>query len=568
MRKVARRWDSTRYQASAAAQTRSVKTANAILARVSMLIFMGALRESGIKVTPAAQALFPRLAVSSPAAGAETKHRRTRLLRADIGRLALEIVVEVGKAHAAVDAGIGPTRDAVGLGELAVRDVVVEVVPRAAGLVDRGPAAAPDLEDVVARDGVGERLLRVAADARARAKRVRTAARRLHRGVVADVAPAVAVLVARACLEERTAVVGVRRALRAHAAMVVDVAEDVERSPMRDGAGDAGAGLVEVVAPDAHVAIAALGFDRVVPDVRHDIAVDIAVGVGEAGVGEVVLAADAVVVVVPIRARDLVVADDVVAAAVADGDALRARGMAIVPAVRAVARIVDPVPLDDQPLDLPWRATAVGPHAGIHVDADLPAGTAVPQPPPAAYVVVLDDHVVRAFVDADRVLLRAFQREAAHDDVRRGDHDVELLRVLAVDGGGPGVQHIAVARAAFGDVERFSAFDLYRLGNRKFLVPRIGGQRLAGNFDLLFRFPSEVHEAAAAFAVARIEPERKALLPRAFARLAVAHRAARGAGIRRRRVIEADRLEGGDRFLRCGGQRAYEEKNREVGAHL
>jgi hypothetical protein len=62
--------------------------------------------------------------------------------------------------------------------------------------------------------------------------------------------------------------------------------------------------------------------------VGDDVAVDVAVGVRKAGVGEIVLAADAVVEVVPRRAGDLVVADDVVAAAIADGDSLRPGGMA------------------------------------------------------------------------------------------------------------------------------------------------------------------------------------------------------------------------------------------------
>src|SRR6185295_9528534 len=157
----------------------------------------------------------------------------------------------------------------------------------------------------------------------------------------------VAELVGRARFGERAAVVLVRRPLRFHAAAVVDVAEDVHRAPVRDGGRDAGAGLVEVVAPDAHVPVAAFGLDRVVPGVRDDVAVDIAVGVGKAGLGKIVLAADAVVEVMPRRAGDLVVADDVVAAAVAEGDALRAGGVSPRPAIGAVARIVNPVLLNN-----------------------------------------------------------------------------------------------------------------------------------------------------------------------------------------------------------------------------
>src|SRR6185295_1709753 len=186
------------------------------------------------------------------------------------------------------------------------------------------PVRPPDLEVVVARDGVGHRLLRVAGDAVAGA----SVAFGLEHGVVEDVAPAVAPFFGRARLRERTAVVAVGRPLRLHAAVLVDVAEDVDRPPVRHGGGDAGAGVVQGIAPDAHVLVAAFGFDRVVPRVRDDVAVDVAVGVRKAGVGEIVLAADAVVEIVAGRAGDLVVADDVIAAAIADGDALRAGGMA------------------------------------------------------------------------------------------------------------------------------------------------------------------------------------------------------------------------------------------------
>ena len=86
-------------------------------------------------------------------------------------------------------------------------------------------------------------------------------------------------------------------------------------------------GQVQVVAPDAHIAIAAFGLDAIVPCMRDLVAVDVGVGVREADVREVVLAADAVVEVVPVLAVDLVVPDHMVAAAVAVRNRLRPRGM-------------------------------------------------------------------------------------------------------------------------------------------------------------------------------------------------------------------------------------------------
>src|SRR5258706_11817704 len=281
-------------------------------------------------------------------------------------------------AHAELDALVGAAAHAVLIREPAVGEVVVEVVARAARLVDRRPVRLPELEDVVARDGIGQRLPGIAGDAVARA----VLPVGLKHAVMEDVAPAVAPLLGRAGLGERAPVVLLGRPLRLHAAALIDVAEDVHRPPVRDGGGDAGAGLVEVVAPDAHVPVPALGLDRVVPDVRHHVAVDVAVGVGEARVGEVVLAADAVVVVVPRLARDLVVADYMVAAAAADGDALRAERVAPRPAVRAVARLVDAGALNDHPLQRFREAAAIGAHAGIAIDAHLPARVVDLVPPP------------------------------------------------------------------------------------------------------------------------------------------------------------------------------------------
>ncbi|MHB8875721.1 MAG: hypothetical protein ACYC8T_18705, partial [Myxococcaceae bacterium] len=97
--------------------------------------------------------------------------------------------------------------------------------------------------------------------------------------VVAAPSPEPAVV---AELAERPVLDGVvvARPLPAH---VVDVAEDVQRPHVGGGAGDAGEGLVEVVAPDAHVAVSALRLDAVIPDVANLVAVEVGVGVGEAG---------------------------------------------------------------------------------------------------------------------------------------------------------------------------------------------------------------------------------------------------------------------------------------------
>src|SRR6185503_11151045 len=150
------------------------------------------------------------------------------------------------------------------------------------------------------------------------------------------------------------------------AAACIDVAPYIQRARVGDGAGDADRGEVDVVAPDAHVRVAAFGLDAVVPGVRDAVAVDVGVRVRESGGGEIVLAADAVVEVVAVLAVDLVPADHVVAAAIAERDRLRTGGMAPRPAVRAVARMMDAVSLHDQPLELPGLV-ARGAHAGLHV---------------------------------------------------------------------------------------------------------------------------------------------------------------------------------------------------------
>ena len=120
--------------------------------------------------------------------------------------------------------------------QLAVVEVVVEVVARAAGLVDRFPVRFPNLPEVVARDGVGERLAAVSRDAVARALR----AARLEQRVVEEIAPPAAPFARRARLRERPAVVRVRRALGELAAAVVHVPENVQRPMVRHRARHAG----------------------------------------------------------------------------------------------------------------------------------------------------------------------------------------------------------------------------------------------------------------------------------------------------------------------------------------
>src|SRR5258706_7059832 len=193
---------------------------------------------------------------------------------------------------------------------------------------------------------------------------------------------------------------------------------------------------------------------------------------------------------------------------------------------------MDAIALHDDAFHLPGLG-AYRAHAGIHVHADLPAravGSAIASP--LADVVVLDDDIVRAGQQADRVLLRAFQGEAAHDDVGRRDRDVVQLRVAAIDSDTlAGIEHVPARAAALGNVDLLrAACDAHGASDGKALAPRAGGDASAAarvtNFDLVFRAGLEMHQAAAAFRVARIEPERQALAPRRRAELSVLDRAA------------------------------------------
>ena len=363
-------------------------------------------------------------------------------------------------------------------------------------------------------------------------------------------------------LGEDVAIIVVRRPVYELPAAVVDVAEDVDRADLRHGCRHTGGGPVEIVAPDAHVAVRALGLDGVVPGVHDDVAVDVGVAVREADVGEVLLAADRVHEVAALVAVDLVEAEDVVAAALAEEDRVRAGGVALRPAVGAVARVVDLVVLDDHALQARALA-AIGGDARVHVHADLPAGIVhSPKASPLADVVLFDHHVVRVRLDADRVLLRAFHRKAAHDHVRCGDADREGLRIAHIDRAAL-VQQVALRRAALADLERRRAgADLDRLRDRKPLAPgarcELDARRLSRQAQAheVLRAGRQVDDAAAAFAVARVVPERQRLFPRLLAALPIAHEAAGRPGSRWRLPVNAERLESGDR-LAAGRQRGF-----------
>src|SRR5260221_755865 len=419
----------------------------------------------------------------------------------------------------------------------AAAQVVVGVVAAAARAVHGVRTRGPDVQDVVARHAVGQRLAGVAGDAAAHAETFADARLgRLQQRVVQEVAPAAAEAARLAGLVGVVAVVGIQGNLRQRAAAVVDVVDHVQRSAVHDRARHAGVGVVRIVAEHPHVLAAAFRLDGVIPGFRDLVAVDVGVVVREAGGGEVVLAADAVVVVVlhAARAVDLVVADHVVAAAVAEGDALRSERVGVaVPAVGAVAWVVDLVALDDAAVE-GGRAHAADP--GLAVHAALPAfgGGGAAGAAPAADVVVLDDDVVRARQDADAVDLRVLQRQAADDDVWRGDEDVVLLIVGDVDGRAARrrlVQHVAVRRAAAADGELAGARCRQGDGlrDRELLVPGRDRQplleRLAGQAHLHFVLRARLQhgDRAAALRVARVEPHGHGVAPGAVALLTELH---------------------------------------------
>ena len=85
---------------------------------------------------------------------------------------------------------------------------------------------------------------------------------------------------------------------------------------------------------------------------------------------------------------------------------------------------------------------------------------------------------------------------------------------------------------------------------------------MRGNFtttdgDVVCRARLELHDAAAAFAIARIEPERQRVAPRVLAGFAEAHRTSACAGISGRCPIDAERFESG----------GYESEKKHAIAH-
>src|SRR3954469_9172758 len=340
------------------------------------------------------------------------------------------------------------------------------------------------------------------------------------------VAAAVTVTRPGARLGELVAVVRVRRHLRELAAAVVHVAVDVDRAGGDRRGGDARRRVVHVVTPHPNVGVAAFHLDGVIPGALHAVAVHVAVGAGPALRAVIVAAADGVhVVVLLVGAPHLVVADDVVAAALVRRDGVRAGRVAPVPAVRAVARVVDFVALDDVAVHIAHVVVATRGDARVLIDAELPAaavGGLVATP--AADVVVLDDDVVLARLHDDAVLLRTLDGEAAHDDVVGLDADAGRLRVRHVDdrAGGCLVEHVAVGRSALGYVERGRlAADRDGLRDRELFAPRRRSglhrvRRARADLHVVGRGRCQVDQAAAALVVAAVVPEVEALTPGAL----------------------------------------------------
>ena len=248
-----------------------------------------------------------------------------------------------------------------------------------------------------------------------------------------------------------------------------------------------------------------------------------------------------------VGAPHLVVADDVVAAALVHRDGVRTGGVTRIPAIGAVARLVYRIALDHDAVDLRHAVIAARGDAGILAHPELPAGAVGGGvAAPAADVVLLDDDVVAAWLHDDAVLLRAFHGEAAHDHVVGVDVDADRLRVRDVDHrAGVGlVKHVAARRSALRHVEcgRLAA-DADCLRDGELLAPRCsrqrGGLRAGGELKFVRCAARKLHHATAAFAVA-------AVVPCGFAETAVLQRASSAARIDARRPIEADRLERSD----------------------
>ncbi|OPZ12202.1 MAG: hypothetical protein BWZ10_02108 [candidate division BRC1 bacterium ADurb.BinA364] len=239
--------------------------------------------------------------------------------------------------------------------------------------------------------------------------------------------------------------------------MSLDVAPEIQRADMRGCRGDGHHAVVQVIAPDAHVAVAALGLDGVVPTMFETIAVDVRVAVGRAGAAIVRSAADDVVVVVVFVGPDFVVADHMVAAGVEKRNALRTVGMPsavsaigvhglaiFVPAVGVVARMMDAVALDDEPLDRRHgRVVVLGVNPRIAIQAPFLAFQPI-GPPPAADVAILDDHVMRSRVDVDAVRLAVLEGQSAQNDIGGADFDALLGFVGDIDCRGFGAGGVGI----------------------------------------------------------------------------------------------------------------------------
>src|SRR3954465_11524243 len=138
---------------------------------------------------------------------------------------------------------------------------------------------------------------------------------------------------------------------------------------------------------------------------------------------------------------------------------------------------MDAVSLDHRALHAPAGIEHCA-HAGVHVHTDLPArAVGIAEAAPGADVVVLDDDTLGPRQQANRILLRAFQREAAHDHIRRADGDVVELAVAAIDRDAFAVvEHITARRAALGDLQRLAGFDFNGACDWKAFAPGAGAE--------------------------------------------------------------------------------------------
>jgi hypothetical protein len=171
-----------------------------------------------------------------------------------------------------------------------------------------------------------------------------------------------------------------------------------------------------------------------------------------------------------------------------------------------------------------------------------------------------------------RSITTSLQHEAAHDDERRGDDDVVLRAVLDVDRRAFRmrlVQHVPARLPALRDQEGFVELSRQRdrFCNRNPFVPRFHCETREAKVDFVERSRREPHEAAAAFAVARIEPERQSFAPRVFARLAEAHGAALRAWISFRLHVQADGFEGRDGVRIPGNGVPGKKEKQQCDAH-